>query len=181
MCNGCSDNSAAVIHLLAGRTAEEIELVQPGKANALQAGHDPLGDLYPRHYLDADTWRRPGEPDRLMQPLKSGVADLVEPRLCFDTFGASPLSARIGTCWLSLPHARMVAFSIAIGLSAAARTLWDRWPKITGDDIFVSTTVPAKGNLVWGPAAGGKDAFAVLIRLGPFLYGIADRDMAQDP
>ena len=143
VCNGCSDNSAAVIRLLAGPAAEVIELVQPGKIIALQAGDDALGDLYPRLYLDADTWMRPGDPARLMQPLKSGVADMVAPRLRFDTFGGSPLSVRIGACWLSLPHARTAHFSAAIGLSEAGRALWDRWPEITGDDIFVSATVPA--------------------------------------
>ena len=83
-----------------------------------------------------------------MQPLITGAADLVAPRLRFDTAGASPLSVRIGDCWLSLPHARTAAFSNATGLSAAARALWDRWPDITGDDIFVSATVPAHRRLI---------------------------------
>ncbi len=142
VCNGCSDDSATVIRRHAGPSAEVIELVKPGKIIALQAGDDALGSLFPRLYLDADTWLRPGDPARLMKPLQSGVTDLVAPRLRFDTFGASPLSVRIGACWLSLPHGRTTAFSTAIGLSAAARALWDRWPEITGDDIFVSATVP---------------------------------------
>lgn len=143
VCNGCSDGSADVIRHFAGSTAEVIELSRPGKTTALQAGDEALGGLFPRLYLDADTWLRPGDPARLMQPLRSGEADLVAPRLRFDTAGASALSVRIGACWLSLPHARTTAFSNAIGLSAAARAFWDSWPEITGDDIFVSASVPA--------------------------------------
>jgi hypothetical protein len=143
VCNGCSDNSADVIRRLAGLRAEVLEISRASKTAALQAGDEALGGLFPRLYLDADTWLQPSGPAQLMQPLWSGMADLVAPRLCFDTFGASRLSARIGACWLSLPHARTTAFSNAIGLSAAARALWDKWPEITGDDIFVSATVPA--------------------------------------
>lgn len=148
VCNGCSDDSAAVIRRFGGPAAEVIELSRPGKTAALQAGDEALGPLFPRLYLDADTWLNPGDPARLMQPLLSGVADLVAPRLRFDTVGASFVSARIGACWMSLPHARTTAFSNAIGLSAAARALWDRWPEITGDDIFVSAKVPAHRKLI---------------------------------
>ena len=148
VCNGCTDDSAALIRRIAGRAAEVIELDRAGKTAALQAGDDALENLFPRLYLDADTWLRPGDPAHLMQPLFSGTADLVAPRLCFNTAGASPLSARIGACWLSLPHGQTSAFSNAIGLSAAARALWDRWPDITGDDIFVSATVPAHRKLI---------------------------------
>lgn len=148
VCNGCTDDSAALIRRLAGQQAEVIELDRPGKTTALQLGDETLEGLFPRLYLDADTWLRPGDPARLVQPLVTGAADLVAPRLRFDTDGASPLSVRIGDCWLSLPHARTSAFSNAIGLSAAARALWDRWPDITGDDIFVSATVPGHRRLI---------------------------------
>lgn len=148
VCNGCNDDSAAVIRRLVGAGAEVIELLFPGKTAALQAGDDAMGDLFPRLYLDADVWLGRGDPARLMQPLFAGAADLVAPRLRFDTAGASPLSARIGACWMSLPHARTTAFSNAIGLSAAARALWDRWPEISGDDIFVSATVPVHRKLI---------------------------------
>lgn len=148
VCNGCSDDSAALIRRLGGPAAEVIELARPGKTAALQAGDEALGTLFPRLYLDADTWLHPGDPARLVQPILSGAADLVAPRLRFDTAGASVLSARIGACWMSLPHARTAAFSNAIGLSAEARALWDRWPEITGDDIFVSAKVPAHRKLI---------------------------------
>lgn len=143
VCNGCSDNSAAIIRHIAGPSAEVIELALPSKTAALQAGDDALGALFPRLYLDADTWLHPKALAHLMQPLFSGAADMVAPKLRFDTTGASPLSVRIGACWLSLPHAGTTAFSAAMGLSATARGLWGRWPEITGDDIFASAIVSA--------------------------------------
>lgn len=148
VCNGCSDNSAAVIRRLAGPAAEVIELARPGKTAALQAGDEALGPHLPRLYLDADTWLNPGDPARLMRPVFSGEADLVAPRLRFDTTGASAVSVGIGTCWMSLPHARTAAFSNAIGLSSAGRALWDRWPRVTGDDVFVSAMVPVHRRLI---------------------------------
>lgn len=148
VCNGCSDDSAAVIRRLAGSHAEVVELARPGKTAALQAGDEQLGTVFPRLYLDADTWLNPGDPARLVEPLLSGAADLVAPRLQFDTSKASALSVRIGACWMSLPYARTAAFSNAIGVSSAARALWDRWPEITGDDIFVSAKVPNHRKLI---------------------------------
>ncbi|MGP6085765.1 glycosyltransferase family 2 protein [Antarctobacter jejuensis] len=168
VCNGCSDNSPGIIRRLAGPAAEVIELTHPGKTAALQAGDDAMGGLYPRLYLDADTWMNPGDLAHLMQPLFSGVADLVAPRLRFDITGASPLSARIGACWMSLPHAQTTAFSNAIGLSAAARGLWDRWPEITGDDIFISATVPSGRKLIVHEASatiGMPRTFAGWVRM----------------
>lgn len=168
VCNGCSDDSAAVIRRLAGSAAEVVELAQPGKTAALQAGDDTLGTLFPRLYLDADTWLNPGDPARLMQPVFSGAADLAAPRLRLDTSGASALSVRIGACWMSLPHAKTSAFSNAIALSSAARGLWDRWPEITGDDIFVSALVPTHRKLIVPEAVatiGMPASFAGWVRM----------------
>lgn len=142
VCNGCNDDSATVIRRFAGSQAEIIELELPSKIAALQAGDDCLGNLFPRLYHDADTWLQPGAPARLIQPLLSGEADLVSPGLCFDTAGASHISALIGACWLALPHGRTATFSAVLAVSAAGRGLWDAWPEITGDDIFVSAMVP---------------------------------------
>ncbi len=148
VCNGCTDDSAALIRRLAGSNAEVIEIDVPGKTLALQAGDDILGDLFPRIYLDADTWLRPGDLGRLVKPLVSGTADLVAPSLESDISGCTFLAARIALCWLSLPHAKTSAFSAATGLSAAGRRLWGRWPEISGDDIFVAATVPPERKLI---------------------------------
>lgn len=146
--NGCTDNSAALIRQYAGARAEIVETTSAGKTAALQAGDDALGNLFPRLYLDADVWFEDGGISRLMQPLIAGTADLVAPRLRVDGGSATAVSVMIAECWLSLPHARSTAFSNAIGLSESARGLWKYWPKITGDDIFVSAKVPSQRRVV---------------------------------
>lgn len=148
VCNGCSDESARLIRALAGRRGEIIELFCPSKTAALQAGDEALGDLYPRFYIDADTSLSPGHLSRLARHLTDGTADLVSPRLQFDFEGASSLSARIGACWMSLPHARSAAFSNVIGVSRTGRAMWGRWPDILGDDIFVSAHVPKSRKMI---------------------------------
>lgn len=84
-----------------------------------------MAGLFLRLYSDADTWQHLRVPVKLMHTLISGEADLASSRLRHDQVGASTISARTGACWLSLPHGRAMAFSNAIGLSAAARGLWN--------------------------------------------------------
>jgi hypothetical protein len=142
VCNGCTDGSADLIRLLAGASAEVIEITMHGKTPALQAGDDRLGPLFPRFYVDADTWLPPGGLARLLTLLQEGRADLVAPGHAFDCVGVSPISARIARCWLALPHARSTAFLGVVGLSEAGRGRWGQWPVMQGDDVFVSTMIP---------------------------------------
>jgi hypothetical protein len=143
VCNGCTDDSAAIIRRHAGPAADVIDLAAPGKTAALQAGDARLGDLFPRFYMDADCWVRPGDMAALVLALQSGAADLVAPALDFDMTRSSWLSRQIAACWLALPHGRNLTFSFLLGLSAAGRAHWGDWPDVTGDDIFVSATIPA--------------------------------------
>lgn len=147
VCNGCSDDSAAIIRHLAGPDAEVIVLPLPGKIAALQAGDTALGDLFPRFYVDADCWIGPGGLAPLVHALHAGDADLVAPALDYDVSRSSWLSARIAACWLALPHGSSLAYSMVLGVSAAGRARWGRWPDVTGDDIFVSATIPAARRL----------------------------------
>lgn len=143
VCNGCTDGSADLVRRLAGAGGEVTEIAERAKTRALQAGDDRLGALFPRFYIDADTWLPPGGLTRLLSPLRAGEADLVAPGHAFDCTGASAVSLRIARCWLALPHARMTAFVGVIGLSAAGRARWGRWPAVTGDDIFAAAMIPA--------------------------------------
>ncbi|MEY2882784.1 MAG: hypothetical protein RL490_508, partial [Pseudomonadota bacterium] len=143
VCNGCTDNSAAIIRHIAGPHGEVIELPRPGKIGALQAGDTALGALFPRFYMDADSWIRPGDMAPLVQALQSVDTELVAPALNYDVSQSSWLSARIAACWLALPHGRSIAFSMLLGLTAAGRARWDEWPDVTGDDSFVAATIPS--------------------------------------
>ncbi len=148
VCNGCNDNSASVIAMHAGSNAEILILDRPGKTPALQAGDDALGDLFPRFYLDADVILQQDSFPRLLRPLLDGSADLIAARIIHATDGVSPLSAAIARCWEALPYARQLAFLGIVGLSATGRRNWGHWPVVTGDDIFVSATVPPERSLI---------------------------------
>lgn len=143
VCNGCTDGSEDVIkrhHI--GARAHVICLEKASKTAALQAGDDLLKDIYPRIYLDADTWLRPGDMARLMAPLVADKADLTSPQHDCDMTGATRISAAMMKCWLALPYARTHAFLGAVALSKAGRARWGQWPDLFGDDIFVTAMTP---------------------------------------
>lgn len=150
VCNGCSDRSAEVIRRLAGKEGEVIEIASPGKSLALQAGDEALGveSLFPRLYLDADTWLRPGDVRRLLKPLREGRADLVAASHAFDNSKASFVSAEMARCWLALPFARSGAFLGAVAVSSVGRAHWGEWPLVIADDTFMMGVVPTERQMM---------------------------------
>jgi hypothetical protein len=156
VCNGCSDRSAEIIRTLSARSSSNhttvLELPLPGKAAALQAGDDFLAQLFPRFYIDADVLISAADFAVLSTYLSEDWADLVSPGHAFDTQGISLLSSAVAACWLELPHARETAFSKVLGLSATGRGRWERWPDVTGDDIFVAAKIPAARRRMLGRA-----------------------------
>jgi len=155
ICNGCTDKSADLIRTLSGGRGQVIELTEPGKTAAFQAADDRLGGLFPRIYFDADAWFEPEDISELLRPLIEGRADLVAPRHEFDLSGVSAVSAAMARCWLALPFARYAAFSCAIAVSATGRGYWQKWPNITGDDMFAAASVPAPRRMI------AENAFAI--------------------
>ena len=144
VCNGCSDGSAELIRSLAGSMGDVLEIAAPGKTLALQAGDKRLNaeHVFPRLYLDSDTWLRPGDVGRLLAPLRAGAADLVAASHAFDYSRSSSLSAELGRCWLALPFARDAAFLGSVAVSEDGRRRWGDWPRVIADDLFMAGVVP---------------------------------------
>lgn len=143
VCNGCTDQSADMVRQLAGGVGEVLEIGSPGKTLALQAGDERLdaGHVFPRLYLDADTWLRPGDVARLLAPIREGVADLVAASHAFDYSRSSLLSAEMSRCWLALPFSREAAFLRAVGVSRQGRSHWEKWPFVIADDMYMAGMV----------------------------------------
>lgn len=141
VCNGCTDGSAGLIRQLAGGRGRVIELPAPGKTAALNAAEAETA-VFPRFYLDADVLPEPGCFEALLQVLQSGEADLVAPRIRFDTSAASPTARAITRTWLALPHGQGGAFHHLLGISARGRSAWAEFPDLLGDDIFVQAHIP---------------------------------------
>ncbi len=145
VCNGCTDQSSKEILWLAGGSGEVLEIAPPGKTLALQAGDELLDaeQIFPRLYLDADTWLRPGDIGRLFKPLRKGEADLVAASHAFDYSSSSLISAHMARCWLALPFAKNAAFLGAVAVSSTGRAQWDEWPSVIADDMFMAGIVNA--------------------------------------
>lgn len=150
VCNDCHDNSVRVIRAIAGSNAEIIEIHEPGKTLALQAGDDALDaqGIFPRIYLDADTSLRSGDMMRLIRPLQMGDADLAAATHAFDYSKASPVASAIGRCWLALPFARQAAILGAVAVSRSGRSFWAEWPHIIADDMFMMAKIPRNRQII---------------------------------
>ena len=148
VCNGCTDDSASIIRGLAGTLGTVLELQQPSKTGALQAGDEALGDLFPRFYLDADAWLRVDDLQRLLAALSIEEIEMVGARNAFDCTKATALSAAMARCWLSLPYARERCFTGLIGVSRKARSRWTSWPDVLGDDLYAAAMVPSERRLI---------------------------------
>lgn len=173
VCNGCRDTSAAILRGLLAESGlcdvhEVLETPVAGKAHALQIGDDASGSVFPRVYLDADTFLHPGDLKRLIEPLTTGKADLVSPLRHYATTGVSWLAARMAEVWESLPHRHETAFVGVICLSRQARDAWGDWPDVTGDDIFIAAQVPPDRRMILTGAVATTPAppdFAAWVRM----------------
>lgn len=142
VCNGCSDNSAALLRDLVGTRARVLELPEPGKARAIRAG-EAASAVFPRIYLDADVRIQGAALNALAARLSVGDCDLAAPLLRADTRGASPAARRVTETWMATPHMRTQGFHCVIGITARGRARWGLFPDLINDDDFISRAIPA--------------------------------------
>lgn len=142
VCNGCTDDSAAVLRRLLAGYGSMIELPEAGKTQALNAGDAAAEGVFPRFYLDADVCPAPGAFALLWDVLKDGDADLVAPEIRFDMSQATRAARWAAEVWLALPHGQGAAFHHMLGVSQAGRALWGAFPAVQNDDVFIEASVP---------------------------------------
>lgn len=141
ICNGCTDGSADLIRTLAGERATVLETPVASKALAIRLGELHAGGCFPRFFIDADLLIEGSALAHLADVLASGEADLVSPRLRFDTAASSPAVRAAFRAWQRTPYARE-AFQGVLGVSAAGRAGWGAFPELICDDSFILSQIP---------------------------------------
>ncbi|MDQ1709657.1 MAG: hypothetical protein QOG49_1042 [Frankiaceae bacterium] len=136
VCNGCADDTAARARS-AAPSARVIELVEPSKSAALNAGDD-AATVFPRFYVDADIAVSAQSLRRMVDLLDAGdrlaVAATVSHRAAASR---SWLVRSYYRFWSSLPGGSSGIFGTGvIGLSREARARFGRWPDVIADDYY---------------------------------------------
>lgn len=135
VCNGCTDDTAAVARGFEGVTV--VEIGRPSKSAALNAG-DAAATRWPRLYLDADVQIDPAAVRDVMKALSRGDLLAARPAVRFDLQGAHPLIRAYYGTRLRLPSARSGLWSAgAYGVSERGHERFREFPNLIADDLFV--------------------------------------------
>jgi GT2 family glycosyltransferase len=149
VCNGCTDDTAAVARDTArelGQAVTVVELPEGNKAAALRHV-ERLQLPYPRIYLDADVACPTGTARRLLGAVRSG-ASLAVPARLLDLSASSRPAAAYYRMWQSLPWVRsQLAGRGCYAVSEAMRSTFAELPDVVAEDRLV-TTRPAPGDAV---------------------------------
>jgi glycosyltransferase involved in cell wall biosynthesis len=147
VCNGCTDDSAALACRLLGRRGRVISLERPGKTHALNHG-DAVATAFPRFYVDADVLPAPGSLGRMAGLLRGGEIEVIAPLQRYDVDGITRVARAICRMAEALPHGQHGGLHCCIGLSQAGRARWGSFPDLLGDDIFIEASVPKDRQLI---------------------------------
>ena len=138
VCNGCTDQTAAVARQFP--QVNVIEIPQPSKVIALNAGDDAVTTL-PRIYLDADSELSTSSARSLLR----AAAHRKDPAIVtasveFSTAGCSLLARSFVR---GSKRTGFVRFGVNAGgvyaLNASGRARFEKFPEVTNDDHFVSS------------------------------------------
>ncbi|MCP5027443.1 MAG: glycosyltransferase [Actinomycetia bacterium] len=138
--NGCSDATAAEARLRPGVIV--IELEEASKAAALNAG-DQVATRFPRHFVDADLELDADALRRVAVVLDSGDVLMAAPRTVTNVDGRPWLVRAFYDIFGRLPYASGDHLAGVYSLSEEARDLFEAFPDVLADDLFVSSRVRA--------------------------------------
>ncbi|MEO6436724.1 MAG: glycosyltransferase family 2 protein [Tepidisphaeraceae bacterium] len=135
VCNGCTDDTAAIARLFAG--VKVIETSVASKSHALNLG-DKAVTGFPRFFIDADVVMPRAALLETAKVLDEGIALAAAPRMAVDLSGSNWLVRSFYRIWTRLPYFRKgMIGSGAYGLSEAGRRRFEGFAAITADDAFV--------------------------------------------
>lgn len=139
VCNGCSDDTAAI----ARRVAPGIVVVETAvaaKHAALNLG-DEVAQYFPRCYVDADVVVSPGALDRVADVLDRGDVLAAAPRPFFDSSRSGPGAKRFLALWQHAPYfTDDLLGSGFYALSAKGRRRFEAFPPVVADDYFIASS-----------------------------------------
>jgi glycosyltransferase involved in cell wall biosynthesis len=135
VCNGCTDDTAAVAKAVPGVTVLETPVA--GKVGALRLGERQV-TTFPRIFLDADVRLDGVSAHRLAVALEGGPALVAVPRPELDDSASSTLVRRFHRAWTALPAVRaQLGGAGAYALGAEGRRRLGELPEVLADDGYV--------------------------------------------
>lgn len=136
VCNGCTDDTAAVCRAY-GAPVRIVETDVPSKSNALNLG-DRAAVGFPRFFVDADVVLEIDAIRQVADVLRAGPALAAAPLMAVDVTGRSWAVRAYYDVWLRLPYCRSGMIGSGVyAVSEAGRTRFVDFPAITADDAFV--------------------------------------------
>jgi glycosyltransferase involved in cell wall biosynthesis len=139
VCNGCTDESAAIARRFVG-PVRVIETPVGSKINALNLG-DGAAHGFPRFYVDADVVLNLTSIRAITQKLQAGEVLAAAPRISHDLRNCSWAVKAFYNVDRHMPSFREgIGGSGVYALSENGRARFSEFPKLTADDGFVRLT-----------------------------------------
>lgn len=169
VCNGCTDDTAAIARQWPGVVA--IELAEASKVGALNAG-DKFATRWPRLYLDADIEVHPAALAPAIRALEGDGTFAARPAFRTDNEGAVFTVAAYLRARYRMPSMSKALWGAGVyGLSRAGHDLLGSFPDLTADDLHVDQLFPpGRKRILTGPAVtvrmprSARGLLAVLVR-----------------
>lgn len=135
ICNGCTDNTAAIARSVPG--VRVVEIAGASKVAALNEG-DRAATSWPRMYLDADVECPADTVFAVLDSLSNGNFLAARPTAHYSTGDASPL---VRSYYRARQRMRVGEDALwgagAYAVSQSGHGRFDHFPQFTGDDLFI--------------------------------------------
>jgi hypothetical protein len=136
VCNGCTDDTAAVARSVPG--VRVIEIPEASKARAVAVGNRATG-VFPRFHLDADVTLGGSDVIRMIDALREDGVLAVAPERVVPMDGVSWPVRAFYRVWQALPQVRDGLFGRGVvALSAEGQARVDALPSLMSDDLAIS-------------------------------------------
>lgn len=146
VCNGCTDDTAAVARAVPG--VRVIEIAEASKTLAVAAGNAAC-TTFPRVHLDADCAIGGADVLRLVAALDAPGVLAVAPERVLDVDGCGWLVRQFYRVWEALPQVRQGLFGRGVFvLSEEGQRRVDALPRVMSDDLAVSEAFAPHERLV---------------------------------